>query len=84
MENRSELDLYIEHQPELVAKYNGKIIALHHGEVEGVFDSKLDALEAMKRKYAPGDFMIIKCTPGDSEYTLRFRSRVLCYPKVVA
>lgn len=70
----SELELYIQKQPELVAKYNGKIIALHHGEVEGVFDSKLEALKAMKTKYAPGDFMIIKCTPGDGEYVKYTRS----------
>ena len=72
----SELELYIQNQPELVKKYNGQIIALHHGQVEGVFDTKLDALTAMKAKYAPGDFMIIKCTPGDSEYTYRFRPRL--------
>lgn len=72
----SELELYIQNQPELVKKYNGQIIALHHGRVEGVFDTKLDALIAMKAKYAPGDFMIIKCTPGDSEYTYRFRPRL--------
>lgn len=71
----TELELYIKKQPELIEKYNGKIIALHHGEVEGVFTTKLDALEAMRAKYAPGDFMIIKCTPGDNEYTCRFRPR---------
>lgn len=81
----TELELYIKKQPELVAKYKGKILALHHGEVEGVFDSKVDALAAMKEKnYAPGDFMIIRCMPGDGEYTLRFRSRVLCAPGVPA
>lgn len=76
MSNPSELELYIQNQPELVKKYNGQIIALHHGQVEGVFDSKLEALDAMDAKYAPGDFLIIKCAPGDKEYTRRFRSRV--------
>lgn len=70
----SELELYIQNQPELVKKYNGQIIALHHGEVDGVFKSKLDAFNAMKAKYAPGDFMIIKCTPGNKEYTTYSRS----------
>lgn len=72
----TELDLYIRNQPELLAKYNGKIIALHQGEVQGVFQSKLDALNAMLERYKPGDFIVIKCTPGDSEYTRRYRSRV--------
>lgn len=65
----SELDLYIARQDELVERYNGKIIALHHGEVEGTFETELDALRAMQRKYEPGDFMIIRCAPGPSEYT---------------
>lgn len=72
----SELELYIQNQPELVKKYNGQIIALHHGRVEGVFDTKLRAWKAMKSKYAPGDYLIIKCTPGDGEYTYRFRPRL--------
>ena len=73
----SELELYIQNQPELVKKYNGQIIALHHGRVEGVFDTKLDALTAMKAKYAPGDFMIIKCTPTNKEYTKYIRKATL-------
>lgn len=78
----SELELYKRNQKALVAKYAGKILALRHGEVQGVYDSKVDALAAMKERFAPGDFMIIKCTPGDEEYTRRFRSRVL-YGSVV-
>lgn len=74
----SELELYIQNQPELVKKYNGQIIALHHGRVEGVFDTKLDALTVMKAKYAPGDFMIIKCTPGNKEYTKHIRKVAAC------
>lgn len=70
----SELGLYIQNQPELVKKYNDQIITLHHGQVEGVFDTKLDALTAMKAKYASGDFMIIKCTPTNKEYTTYYRS----------
>ena len=73
---QSELELYIQNQDALVAKYNGKILALHGGEVQGVYDSAVDALEDMKQKFAPGSFQIIKCTPGNREYTRRFRSRV--------
>lgn len=80
----SQLEQYIEKQPELLAKYAGKILALHNGEVEGVFDSKLAALNAMRKKYAPGDFMVIRCMPGDGEYTRRFRSRVLSAPVALA
>ncbi len=74
----SELDLYIQNQRNLVREYCGKIIALHNGEVQGVFASKVEALAEMKKKFSPGEFLIIKCMPGDEEYTRRYRSRVLC------
>ena len=65
----SVLNWYIAHQAELLEKYNGKIIAISRGKVLGDFPSKLDALRYIQEKgITPGDFMIIKCSPGDSEY----------------
>ncbi|MCL2103226.1 MAG: hypothetical protein FWH25_04215 [Syntrophorhabdaceae bacterium] len=76
---QSQLEMYIERQHSLVAEYNGKIIALKNGEVLGEYPTKTDALEDMRcKRLAPGEFMIIKCTPGDEEYTARFRT-----PRVV-
>jgi hypothetical protein len=71
----SQLEMYIRRQNALVVEYNGKIIALKDGEVLGVYPTKTDALEDMqRRRLVPGEFMIIKCTPGDEEYTARFRT----------
>ena len=71
----TQLEMYIERQNALVAEYNDKIIALKDGEVLGVYPTKTDALEDMqRRRLAPGEFMIIKCTPGDEEYTARFHT----------
>lgn len=71
----SQLEMYIRRQNTLVAEYNGKIIALKDGEVLGVYPTKTDALEDMQRiRLVPGEFMIIKCTPGDAEYTARFHT----------
>lgn len=73
-----ELSLYKQQQSRLVKLYANRIIALKDGLVLGDYDSKIDALDDMKeKKIAPGTFLIIKCTPDDSEYTRRFRSRVL-------
>jgi hypothetical protein len=67
--------MYIKRQNTLVAEYNGKIIARRDGELLGVYSTKTDALEDMqRRRFAPGGFMIIKCTPGDEEYTVRFHT----------
>lgn len=74
---RNQLDMYKDRQRELVREYNGKIIALKDGEVQGVFPSKTEALDFMSGRFEPGSFLIIKCTPGDEEYTRRYRSRVM-------
>lgn len=79
-----ELELYKLNQTRLLQEYNGKIIALHNGEVQGVYSSKTAALADMETKFAPGDFMIIKCTPGDSEYTCYFRSPIFSSAPSVA
>jgi hypothetical protein len=77
----TQLEMYIRRQNSLVAEYNGKIIALKDGEALGVYPTKTDALEDMqRRRFMPGEFMIIKCTPGDEEYTARFHtSRIILH-----
>lgn len=73
----SQLEMYKAHQAELVKKYAGQIIAVKDGEYQGSYGSKVEALRAMQEKnFAPGSFLIIRCTAGDEEYTRRFRSRV--------
>ena len=73
----SQLEMYQARQNEIVKEHNGKIIAVKDGEVQGVFDSKVEALRLMQEKYAPGTFMIIRCTPDDEEYTAVFHSRAV-------
>jgi hypothetical protein len=71
----TQLEMYIRRQDALVAEYNGRIIALKDGEVLGEYPTRTDALEDMqRRRLVPGEFMIIKCTPGDGEYTTRFHT----------
>lgn len=71
----TQLEMYIKRQDALLTEYKGKIIALKDGEVLGAYPTKTDALEDMRRRrLAPGEFMIIKCTPGDEEYTARFHT----------
>lgn len=73
----TNLEAYKDQQDTLLQKYEGKILAIHDGKLAGVFDSKVEALIEMKEKFEAGSFLIIKCTKGDSEYTRRFRSRVM-------
>lgn len=80
MSSSPNLDAYKAQQDVLVAKYNGKILAWYKGELVGVFDSKTEAMHEMKNNFEPGSFLIIKCAPGNAEYTRSFHSRVHIIP----
>lgn len=73
----SQLEMYIAAQTDLLKEHAGKIIAVKDGTFCGEFKTKTDALNAMlARGYAPGTFIVIRCSEGDGEYTRRFRSRL--------
>lgn len=64
------LDYFIEHQNELVSKYNGKCLLMRGAEVVGAFDSMLDAdLEGI-RLFGDGNFSLQNCIPGEKAYTV--------------
>ena len=70
---KSQLEMYKESQPELLKKYNGKIIAVTNGKAIGAYPTILGAYrELEERGYEEGEYIIIKCTPGDSEYSAFF------------
>lgn len=71
-----EFDYYIEHQDELVKKYNGKYIVLKDGNVLGVYDNELEAIEQTAKKHELGAFLVQKCEPGSESYTQTYHSRV--------
>ena len=72
-----EFKYYLEHQDELVEKYNGKFIVIKDCEVIGVFDSELEAVEKTAEKYELGTFLVQKCEPGTESYTQTYHSRVV-------
>ena len=72
----SQLDLYQANQAKIVKEYDGKIIAVKDGVVQGAYPSRVAALRDMQGKFPPESFLIIKCTEGDEEYTAVFHSRV--------
>ncbi|MFV2073636.1 MAG: hypothetical protein ACC742_13410, partial [Thermoanaerobaculales bacterium] len=73
---KREFHYYLEHQDELVEKYNGKVIAIKNREVIGVFNSLLEALTETCKDHEIGTFLIQKCSPGDDDYSMTFHSRV--------
>ena len=72
-----EFEYYLEHQDELVEKYNGKFIVIKDCNVIGVFESELEAIEHTAKQYELGTFLVQKCEPGSEAYTQTYHSRVV-------
>ena len=71
-----EFRYYLDHQDEIVAQYDGKVVAIKGRRIIGVFDTELEALQAMSRKHRLGTFLLQRCEPGTRAYTHTFNSRV--------
>jgi len=71
-----EFQWYLNHQEELVEKYNGRFIVIKENEVIGDYDKIGDAVRETAKKHEMGTFLVQKCSPGDQDYTQTFRSRV--------
>lgn len=66
--------MYVERQNELLQQWSGKIIAVKDGVCLGDYPTKLDAVRAMqKRGLKNREFLVILCSPGNSEYTTYIR-----------
>lgn len=69
-------EFYLNHQDELVEKYNGRVIVIKNNKVIGDYDTELDAINETKKQYEPGTFLVQRCTPGENNYTATYYSRV--------
>jgi hypothetical protein len=72
-----EFKYYLEHQNDLVKKYNGKFIVIYGQGVIGDYDSEIRAIEETSKKYKLGTFLVQKCEPGIESYNQTYHSRVL-------
>jgi len=71
-----EFSYYLEHQSELLKKYNNRFIVVIGEKVIGDYDSHEQALFQTKKKHKLGTFLIQECTEGERAYTMTFNSRV--------
>ena len=71
-----EFKYYIDHQAELVEKYNGKFIVVKDCKVIGAFDSELEAINTTSEQHELGTFLVQKCELGSESYTQTYHSRV--------
>ena len=71
-----EFQYYLEHQAELVEKYNGRYLVIKDEAVVGNYATLNNALQYARQKYELGTFLIQKCSEGDKDYTAKYHSRV--------
>lgn len=71
-----EFKYYLDHQDELVEKYNGKFVVIKNSKVIGVFSTELEAIEKTAETHTLGTFLVQKCEPGSEGYTQTYHSRV--------
>lgn len=70
-----EFKYFLDHQDELVQKFNGKFLVIVGEEVKGDFDTLKDAYEFAVKNFELGTFLLQKCTPGEEAYTQTYRNR---------
>lgn len=66
----TELNYFIEHQTELVEKYNGKTLVIQEKKILGVFDDPVTAYREMKKNGWLGKAALQRCIPGTDAYTM--------------
>lgn len=68
---RSFFHYYLEHQNELVKKYNGRHLVITKDGVVADFDNEQESLRYARDTYGFGNFCLQLCTPGTEAYTIR-------------
>jgi len=74
---QKEFQFYLDHQDEMVAKYEGKFIVIKGGEVLGVYDDELTAVTETHKSHELGTFLVQRVSKGTSAYSQTFHSRVV-------
>ena len=73
---QKQLDYFKINQDEFVKKYKGKFLVIKDQNVQGIYDTEIEAYTDAKKKFELGTFLIQQCLPGQESYTQTFHSRV--------
>ena len=73
---REEFHYYLEHQDEIVAQHDGKVVAIIGEAIVGTFDSEVEAVREMQKKFELGTFLVQRVSEGNEAYTLTLHSRI--------
>lgn len=71
---KHEFEYYQAHKEELLEAHRGRFIVIKDETVIGVFDDRLEAIQATAKEHALGTFLVQEVVEGGDE--VRFHSRV--------
>lgn len=74
---KADFEWFLEHQPELVTRYNGRYVVIKDRAVLGAYDTDIEAVTKTSAEHEVGTFIVQKVTPGSDAYTQSFHSRVV-------
>ena len=74
---QKEFQFYLDHQNEMVGKYDGKYIVIKDGQVLGAYDDELAAIIQTQKSHKLGTFLVQLVSRGPGGYTQTFHSRVV-------
>ena len=61
-----ELATYERHRAELLGSAQGKFVLIHDGEIGGVYDSKMDAINQGYEKFGVVPFLVKQIVPVEA------------------
>ncbi len=73
----SEFQFYLDHQDDMVAKYDTKFVVIKDNVVLGAYDDELTAVSETQKSHEIGTFLVQKVSKGTGAYTQTFHSRVV-------
>lgn len=73
---KEEYSYYLEHQAELLEKYEGKFLVIKNKNIIGVYNNQEDAYNESKKTNELGSFLIQLCSRDLGTATQTFHSRV--------
>lgn len=74
---KDEFQFYLDHQSELVKKYEGQVVVIKGGRILGAYADELMAITETQKSEELGTFLVQKVSKGDQDYTETFHSRVV-------
>ena len=74
---QKEFQFYLDHQDEMVGKYDGKYVVIKDSQVLGAYDDELTAIMETQKSHKLGTFLVQSVSRGPGGYTQTFHSRVV-------